>query len=118
MPTDSDVVFCKINQNISEACYFYHKTAADYATAKAKCKSLGGDLVSWTSDEEQLTVETYFSDTNALASTYWLGLERVNVINSLYQWLDGTQVGNGYVSNTGGRASLSLPPQTASRQPW
>jgi hypothetical protein len=46
-------------------------------------------------------VETYFSDTNALASTYWIGVERVDVINSLYQLADGTKVGNGYVSNTG-----------------
>jgi hypothetical protein len=56
MPTDSDVIFCKISSNISEACYFYQKTGASSAVAKTKCKSLGGDLVSWNSDEEQLTV--------------------------------------------------------------
>lgn len=53
----------------------------------------------------QLTVETYFSSgdgTGRLTSTYWLGLERATTssTNSLYTWLDGTEIGNGDVSNT------------------
>jgi hypothetical protein len=47
-------------------------------------------------------VEAYFTETDVLNSSYWIGLERVDVINSLYAWLDGRQVGNGYASNIGG----------------
>jgi hypothetical protein len=50
----------------------------------------------------QLVVESYFGfdGTNRLGTTYWIGLERVSsVSNSQYAWLDGTEIGNGYVSN-------------------
>ncbi len=56
-------------------------------------------------------METYFSSdgTNRLTSTYWIGLERVNIMstNTLYAWLDGTEIGNGYVSNTVSTAASS-----------
>ena len=47
----------------------------------------------------QLYVERYFygsGSTNALSSTYWLGLEKSGFI---YYWLDGKNAGNGMVSN-------------------
>ena len=48
-------------------------------------------------------VETYFGNvigTRVLSSYYWIGLERDRrASNSLYSWVDGTQIGNGYVSN-------------------
>jgi hypothetical protein len=52
LPTDSDLIYCK--GNVSQACYFYYPTAVAYTTAKASCKAQEGDLVSWTSDEEQV----------------------------------------------------------------
>ncbi len=54
LPTDNDYTYCKHNMSDSPACYFYHTTGAPYATAKANCQALGGNLVSWTSDEEQV----------------------------------------------------------------
>jgi hypothetical protein len=101
LPTDNDYTFCKINANISQSCYFYRKNST-YAAAKASCKAMGGYLASWSGDEEQLAVETYFDATGVLAASYWIGLERANVLNSQYAFADGAEpVGNGYVSNVG-----------------
>jgi hypothetical protein len=52
LPTDNDLIFCK--SNVSAACYFYRTAQVPYTTAKSNCQALGGDLVSWSSDEEQV----------------------------------------------------------------
>jgi hypothetical protein len=46
----------------------------------------------------QVEIEWYFRDTAALAATdlYWIGLYKSPVY---YYWADGTNVGNGEVSN-------------------
>ena len=47
----------------------------------------------------QLAVEKYFYGgygTNVMSGTYWVGLEKSSTI---YYWLDGTNAGNGMVSN-------------------
>jgi hypothetical protein len=46
--------------------------------------------------EEQLEVERRFTDTGALSSYYWIGLEKSG---NMYYWQDGTPVNNGFTSN-------------------
>jgi hypothetical protein len=52
LPAENDRIFC--TSNVSAACYFYQNTAANYATAKARCESMGGFLASWNSAAEQV----------------------------------------------------------------
>ncbi len=54
MPADNDYTFC--TSSISAACYLYKSSALPYPNARAACKALGGDLVSYNSDDEQQTV--------------------------------------------------------------
>jgi hypothetical protein len=57
-------------------------------------------------------VETYFGrriGTRVLNSYYYIGLERdYSAVNTQFSWVDGTQIGNGYVSNTGGRCCAAV----------
>ena len=102
LPTDNDFIYCK--HTLGQACYFYRTQAATHSSAKSSCQAMGGNLVAWNSDEEQLEVERYFasgSGTARLSSYYWIGLERNSAFNSLYRWPDGTEITNGYVSNAG-----------------
>ncbi len=65
-------------------------------------------------------MEAYFGHsigTRVLSSYYYIGLGRdYRAVNSLYTWVDGTQIGNGYVSNAGGcpAALMGGPPTSRS----
>jgi hypothetical protein len=53
VPTNNDVTYCPAN---STSCYFYSATWRTFSAAQTYCAGLGGDLVSWNSDPEQLDV--------------------------------------------------------------
>ena len=53
MPTNDDVTYCPVN---STSCYFYSSTSRNFGNAQAYCAGLGGNLVSWNTDPEQLDV--------------------------------------------------------------
>jgi hypothetical protein len=68
-----------------------------YNRASDECKAMrGAYLVSYNTAQEQLQVETYYWQTNAMYWYYWIGLERSG---NLYYWQDGTRVNNGNMSN-------------------
>jgi hypothetical protein len=52
-PQNNDVTYCPAN---STSCYFYKSTTSTNAAAATYCQSLGGYLVSWNSESEQLQV--------------------------------------------------------------
>jgi hypothetical protein len=56
----------------------------------------GAYLVSYNTAQEQLQVETYFRQTNAMNWYYWIGLEKQA---NVYYWQDGTRINNGNLSN-------------------
>lgn len=58
MPTDNDTVVCP---DTLDSCYIWLATYVTYSTALTKCQALGGYPVAWSSSQEQLTVENYFS---------------------------------------------------------
>jgi hypothetical protein len=60
LPHDNDTVFCP-DPNPGGSCYFYFSTAATFANAQAKCKSVfNGNLISYGSELEQRMIETRF----------------------------------------------------------
>ena len=50
---------------------------ANYTTALQQCQAQGGSLAAWSSAEEQLMAEQYFSAKRTLPKYYWLGIRRL-----------------------------------------
>jgi hypothetical protein len=104
LPPNNLYWFCP--SGVSSSCYRVNASNANYATHKANCRAVGGDLVSFNSPEEQLLVEQYFvNTTNVLAGVHsWIGVELGS--GSRYRWFlaDGTYVGEGHPYNGGAGA--------------
>ena len=50
---NNDVMFCPAG---SASCYYHQATGANYANAVTACTTMGGRLVSWNTEDEQLQV--------------------------------------------------------------
>jgi hypothetical protein len=55
VPADNDYTFCMSNVTAG-TCYFYVNQAADYLTARTRCRARGGQLIAYNTDQEQLDV--------------------------------------------------------------
>jgi hypothetical protein len=86
VPQNNDNTYCPAN---GTSCYFYRSTTSTYSSAGAFCQNLGGYVVAWNSDPEQLDVERYFISTASLAR-YWIGMFKAG---TLYFWNDGGFIG-------------------------
>ena len=64
--------------------------ASSYANAVGYCQDLGGYVVAWNSEPEQLDVERYFISTAGL-SQYWTSMFKAG---TLYFWADGGYIGS------------------------
>jgi hypothetical protein len=53
---DNDNTFCPANM---PSCYHYSTATATNAAAASACQAMGGYLVAWNSDPEQLTVRPW-----------------------------------------------------------
>ncbi len=70
VPTNNDITYCPVN---STSCYFYSSTGRAYGTAQTYCASLGGTLVSWNTDAEQLDVSGADSGRRVYVDMPWSG---------------------------------------------
>ena len=87
MPQNNDYTYCPAN---STSCYLYKSSGGSYASAVGYCQGLGGYVVAWNSDAEQLDVERYFIGTASL-SQYWISMFKAG---TLYYWADGNFIGS------------------------
>lgn len=87
VPQNNDYTYCPAN---GTSCYFYKSASHTYANAVGYCQNLGGYVVAWNSDPEQLDVERYFISTASL-SEYWIGMFKAG---TLYFWNDGGFIGS------------------------
>jgi hypothetical protein len=84
VPADNDRTFC--TSNISAACYFYQSSALSYPNARAACKAMGGDLVSYNSEEEQQAVSNAICCTQAAFRAVSCSLQAYGCEYLLCRW--------------------------------
>ena len=87
VPQNNDNTYCPAN---GTSCYFFKSAASSYANAVGYCQDLGGYVVAWNSEPEQLDVERYFISTAGL-SQYWTSMFKAG---TLYFWADGGYIGS------------------------
>ena len=78
--------------------YVWVSAGTNFSLVSSSCQKLGGDLVSYNTGGEQQQVENFFRGTAKIAVSYWIGLSFSTTVNR-WMWSDGTDGGNGAVSN-------------------
>jgi hypothetical protein len=55
VPADNDYTFCKSSVT-PETCYFFVNQLVNFTIARSRCRTMGGQLAAYATDDEQLDV--------------------------------------------------------------
>jgi hypothetical protein len=72
MPAPSSSLFCN-----GSFCYQYVSTTASKNNSQVSCAARGGNLATYASYSEQLSVEAGLKASGTTLAEYWLGYEQV-----------------------------------------